>query len=956
MKRMAEANLDALMIELRPLFAELVKDLAKCRETVDQYDVGRGELQEATDMHMSQEGVATYPELSETAKSQLNEMWKKFDEKHQVVKNEAVAKAVETSHKIDEAIKRVDPTYNPIHKTFMYQYQTLGGRYDIYWDYVKRDLLDLPYKEKGKIVRNMISASPKVGVADIQPGDFIVHEFSMYEVLKNTGARHDLRVVNKTTGENTTLPGLRKDYAERSYQVLPKEQAEQIIEWNEEIKQTRERGIDLGVKIAMKKISHEAEALLRGLLNKSHQVGLPTGVRTPAECAEDAVEAVVKHALAKSGYKSFDVKCEADDFVESVWSDADFVQADESFYNVTWTAEVTVLVDGEKVFVVQVDCEGNSTSSPDDNTEDDPDFETDVDITSIFMSEVAMTSEAGKKTALHGYWILNKQDKSPIFGPNNEQTIYSDNAMRAVQQAVLRWNLVGTEHNYEAVAAREAGKEQVKDFINGGSATVGEEITYKGRHAIVVDGRVPLPTSPVIVTIQYDDGTTEEITREDFQRDKYGARKFIPGERVMVVSNPYTDEKFIGATGSVFKYADDQPDKVMVRLVHTSGHIIIAKFSESDIKSIDTEEHLTRLRGAKTANKNLICLFIDGDYLAGANDADEENAANPEFWPMELRESRFTIAEISNVPDDIAEKLLVQGTSDQEYSDGYEAAQAVADLPTVWEEEYRGRDEEGDDDNEPVTLDDIVPFPIADTVTIGTSVMDWHGGQNTAIYSLGSTLVADKMPTAKQVYEALDELVNQENGLDKTPESQASLSRVIDVLELVWNEFAAAHNFGDMDELDAYVKNLLRDKKVTWAKKPGPRVYSYNVVIDQPGVFGADVECGEEVAYQVRSSNGVIPEVVARIMKGSHDVYGLAHYLRSTQRIGTADLLVHTDGNKTTSAAPQHFDVDDEITSVFAKKSYKILALTLEGAHCVEIGERQRNVFIANNELVYFKK
>ena len=67
-------------------------------------------------------------------------------------------------------------------------------------------------------------------------------------------------------------------------------------------------------------------------------------------------------------------------------------------------------------------------------------------------------------------------------------------------------------------------------------------------------------------------------------------------------------------------------------------------------------------------------------YLHGAADVNEPgDPYDPSFWPMYY--GNWDLVALTNVPEDVAEKLLVQGTSDQWYGDGYDAANAA--LPYV---------------------------------------------------------------------------------------------------------------------------------------------------------------------------------------------------------------------------------------------------------------------------------
>ena len=87
----------------------------------------------------------------------------------------------------------------------------------------------------------------------------------------------------------------------------------------------------------------------------------------------------------------------------------------------------------------------------------------------------------------------------------------------------------------------------------------------------------------------------------------------------------------------------------------------------------------------RTEVRKLVALYNDDGYLYYASDVEDPgNPYSPDFWPMYSGDDYYRnwdLAELTSVPDDIAEKLLVQGTSDQWYDDGYDAADAA--LPYV---------------------------------------------------------------------------------------------------------------------------------------------------------------------------------------------------------------------------------------------------------------------------------
>lgn len=87
-------------------------------------------------------------------------------------------------------------------------------------------------------------------------------------------------------------------------------------------------------------------------------------------------------------------------------------------------------------------------------------------------------------------------------------------------------------------------------------------------------------------------------------------------------------------------------------------------------------------------NYNMVAFYV-GDYLAGAvrvrgngSAWDSHGAGDPwypGYWPLEWREGDdWELVELLHVPEDIALKLENQGSLDQWYADGYEAANAAA--------------------------------------------------------------------------------------------------------------------------------------------------------------------------------------------------------------------------------------------------------------------------------------
>lgn len=74
--------------------------------------------------------------------------------------------------------------------------------------------------------------------------------------------------------------------------------------------------------------------------------------------------------------------------------------------------------------------------------------------------------------------------------------------------------------------------------------------------------------------------------------------------------------------------------------------------------------------------KDITCVYIADGYLAYVAPTDE--VWGDGYWPHGTAdEEGFTTAEL-RVSDDLADKLCRQGSSDQHFADGYEAASAVA--------------------------------------------------------------------------------------------------------------------------------------------------------------------------------------------------------------------------------------------------------------------------------------
>ena len=70
--------------------------------------------------------------------------------------------------------------------------------------------------------------------------------------------------------------------------------------------------------------------------------------------------------------------------------------------------------------------------------------------------------------------------------------------------------------------------------------------------------------------------------------------------------------------------------------------------------------------------------------------SDEPEARDDGYWDISVaHDPDFSVVRYRRVPEDLAQKLLVHGTSDQEFQDGYEAARALRRFSgdTVWTNE-----------------------------------------------------------------------------------------------------------------------------------------------------------------------------------------------------------------------------------------------------------------------------
>ena len=101
---------------------------------------------------------------------------------------------------------------------------------------------------------------------------------------------------------------------------------------------------------------------------------------------------------------------------------------------------------------------------------------------------------------------------------------------------------------------------------------------------------------------------------------------------------------------------------------------------------------------AKPRGFKMTALYISDGYLAGAS---TDGAADSiDYWPETMwEESEWELVELNNVPPDLARQLEAMGTGDQEFSDGYDAANAAADYAGDVIESG-GPDQDGESDDE----------------------------------------------------------------------------------------------------------------------------------------------------------------------------------------------------------------------------------------------------------------
>lgn len=75
--------------------------------------------------------------------------------------------------------------------------------------------------------------------------------------------------------------------------------------------------------------------------------------------------------------------------------------------------------------------------------------------------------------------------------------------------------------------------------------------------------------------------------------------------------------------------------------------------------------------------RTIVAAFIADGYLYGASGS--PHAYSLSYWPSLREEDSFSLVELVDVPESIAENLCKQGVyGEQVYADGYEAANVAA--------------------------------------------------------------------------------------------------------------------------------------------------------------------------------------------------------------------------------------------------------------------------------------
>lgn len=131
--------------------------------------------------------------------------------------------------------------------------------------------------------------------------------------------------------------------------------------------------------------------------------------------------------------------------------------------------------------------------------------------------------------------------------------------------------------------------------------------------------------------------------------------------------------------GKVSDEAQDWISRKIKKLVNEGkdqDQAVAIAYSMARDKGYDVPEK----KGARIMD--VYALFIGDGYLAGATT--NPAGSNERYWPMEMRsEDDWQIVKIKGVPSDLAADLETMGTGRQQFRDGYEAANAVADYKRI---------------------------------------------------------------------------------------------------------------------------------------------------------------------------------------------------------------------------------------------------------------------------------
>jgi hypothetical protein len=123
------------------------------------------------------------------------------------------------------------------------------------------------------------------------------------------------------------------------------------------------------------------------------------------------------------------------------------------------------------------------------------------------------------------------------------------------------------------------------------------------------------------------------------------------------------------------------------------------------MKVIKTAKYIKK---AQQETVDLLARYIGDGYLSAAVEANNPAAYSERYWAdyydENYNENEGETVPLHNVPMDLAQKFLAQGTSDQWFSDGYEAAQAA--IPYLKKE-----DERESFPDTPMGLEDDNPVP-----------------------------------------------------------------------------------------------------------------------------------------------------------------------------------------------------------------------------------------------------